>query len=118
MTIKKAGGKVNITMTRGDSESITVSCYSAQNGVREFMPLGEGDTVTFTVREDAESAVLLQIEADDFPDGKAVIPIDHDDTAFMDFGEYVYDIQLTRSDGTVKTLIQPSSFKLTEEVTY
>ena len=109
MTIKEAGGKVSITMTRGDSESITVRCSE---------PFVSGDTVYFTVREDAESPVSLQKVITEFPDGEAVIGIYPQDTESMDFGEYVYDIQVTRADGTVTTLIVPSKFKLNEEVTY
>ena len=109
MTIKESGGKVNITMTRGDSESITVRCS---------VPFDTGDTVYFTVREDAESEISLQKIITDFPGGEAVIGIDPQDTEPLDFGTYVYDIQVTRADGTVTTLIVPSKFKLNEEVTY
>jgi hypothetical protein len=109
MTIKESGGKVNITMTRGDSESLTVTCS---------VPFTNGDTVYFTVREDAESEILLQKIITDFPDGAAVIPIYPEDTEGMDFGDYVYDIQVTRAGGVVTTLIVPSRFKLNEEVTY
>jgi hypothetical protein len=109
MTIKEAGKKVNITMTRGDSESLTVTCS---------VPFANGDTVYFTVREDAESEILLQKVIEEFPDGAAVIPIYPEDTEGMDFGNYVYDLQVTWADGTVKTVIDPSSFRLNEEVTY
>ena len=109
MTIKESGGKVNITMTRGDSESLTVTCS---------VPFANGDTVYFTVREDAEGEILLQKIITDFPDGAAVIPIYPEDTEGMDFGDYVYDVQITWADGTVKTVIDPSRFRLNEEVTY
>ena len=109
MTIKESNGKVNITMTRGDSESITVRCSE---------PFKTGDAVYFTVREDAESAISLQKIITSFPNGEAVIYIDPEDTEPMDFGKYVYDIQVTRAGGTVTTLIVPSAFKLDEEVTY
>ena len=42
----------NITMTRGDSESITVICRPE--------PFTQGDTVTLTVRESADSPVELR----------------------------------------------------------
>lgn len=109
MTVKESGGKVNISMTRGDSESITVRCSE---------PFNEGDTVYFTVREDAESEILLQKVIEDFPGGEAVILLLPEDTEPMDFGTYLYDIQVTRAGGVVTTLIVPSRFKLNEEVTY
>lgn len=105
----------NLSMTRGDSESITVKCFQGGAAV----PFENGDTVTFTVREDVESPILLQKTVTTFDgNGWAVIPIASGDTEGMDFGSYVYDIQLTRADGTVTTLITISNFELTEEVTY
>ena len=109
MTIKEVGGKVNIAMTRGDSESITVACS---------MPFADGDTVYFTLRQDAESEIVLQKAITEFFDGKAVIPLLPEDTEPLDFGNYLYDIQVTRADGAVTTLIVPSRFRLNEEVTY
>lgn len=119
MTIQESGGKVNIAMTRGDSESLTVACYEKEpDGTLSALPFQTGDRVYMTVREDAESDVVLQKTVDTFADGKAVIPIDSGDTEGLDFGDYLYDIQVTRADGTVKTLILPSRFRLSEEVTY
>lgn len=100
----------NLSMVRGDTESITVRCAQA--------PFQRGDTVYFTVREDAESEIALQLTVTEFPDEEAVIAISHDSTEGMDFGDYVYDIQVTRADGTVTTLVEKSKFTLREEVTY
>ena len=36
----------------------------------------------------------------------------------MRFRSYYYDIQLTRADGTVKTIIPPSMFTVKGEITY
>ena len=100
----------NISMTRGDSESVTVKCSD---------PFMTGDTVYMTVREDAESLVLFQKTVEQFgAEGEAVIPIEHDDTEGLEFGDYMYDIQVTRADGTVTTLVKPARFTLTEEITY
>lgn len=109
MTVKESGGKVNISMTRGDSESITVRCNE---------PFVEGDTVTFTMRPDVDDAISLQKAVTDFPDGNAVIPFYPEDTEGLEFGDYVYDVQLTRADGTVTTLLVPAKFTLKDEVTY
>ena len=105
MTVK--GTK--LSMVRGDSESITVRCSD---------PFAEGDTVFFTVRQCPEDPIALQKTVTDFPEGEAVIGIDPADTAGLDFGDYVYDVQLTRSGGAVTTLIEPDRFTLREEVTY
>ena len=100
-----------MSMTRGDSESVTVKCPSD--------PFAVGDTVTMTVRPDVESAVALQKTVTAFTDeGEAVIRIEHADTEGLDFAAYVYDIQVVRADGTVTTLVKPSDFTIEEEVTY
>ena len=109
MKITQSGDKVNIEMTRGDSESITVRCSE---------PFQSGDTVYLTVREDADSGIAMQKVVTSFPNGEAVFGILPGDTEGLDFGNYVYDIQLTRANGTVTTLIVPSRFRLNEEVTY
>ena len=105
----------NIKMTRGDSESITVKRFRDGSSV----PFETGDTVTLTVREDAESEIQLQKTVTEFDEsGWAAIPIRPEDTAGLDFGSYVYDIQLTEADGTVTTLVTVARFTLSEEVTY
>ena len=71
-----------------------------------------------TVREDVESPIQFQKEVTSFEDGKAVIAIEPTDTGSMEFGKYVYDIQVTRASGTVTTLVKPSTFTLEPEVTY
>lgn len=100
----------NISMTRGDSESITVRCPEA--------PFEAGDTIYLTVREDAESPIAMQKIVTDFPDGDAIITIDPGDTEGLEFGDYVYDIQVTWDGGSVTTLVPISKFTLLEEVTY
>lgn len=102
----------NLSMVRGDSESITVRCSAA--------PFETGDTVTMTVRPDVDSSIVLQKSVTEFDDdGAAVIAIDPADTEGLDMDtDYVYDIQVVRSDGTVTTIIKPSTFTVEEEVTY
>ena len=100
----------NLTMTRGDTEELIVSCSD---------PFRDGDEVAMTVRESADSPVEFQKIVREFSEeGKAVIVIDHEDTEGMNFGTFLYDIQITREDGEVKTPVKPSKFTLTEEITY
>ena len=106
----------DISMTRGDTETIKVSCEDAQ-GVG--VPLEAGDTLYFTVKpsvgiEEKEMQKVIT----EFLDGIAYINITPDDTKFMRFGSYYYDIQLNRKNGTVKTIIPPSKFTVKREVTY
>ena len=106
----------NISMIRGDTEAIKISCKDAQ-GVD--VPLEDGDTLYFTVKTSVLTEEKeMQKVITEFPDGIAYINISPDDTKFMSFRSYYYDIQLTRADGTVKTIIPPSTFTVKREVTY
>jgi len=99
----------NIRMTRGDSESITV------NGLN----LVPGDTITLTVKDHINTdKIAFQRIITEFTNGNAVIGIRPEDTKGLKFKKYVYDIELKRADGTVKTIIPPSEFTIKGEVTY
>jgi hypothetical protein len=109
-----------VTMTRGDSESLTVR--KRVNGAADAFVAGE--TLTMTVRDGAEGEILFQKAVTEFDEsGAAVIPIETEDTQGLDFGSYVYDIQFTDAAGKVRTLIPPRpgrlpKFTLTQEATY
>lgn len=99
-------------MTRGDTESITVSIHGGA-----FVA---GDTVELTVRRSPNAAEkkIHKVVTEFTDDGKAIIPFYPADTGGMQFGQYVYDVQVTFADGTVCTIIKPSLFEITAEVTY
>lgn len=101
----------NLSMTRGDSESITVSA--------DNRPFSGGDRIEMTVRKrpEAEDVEMYKL-VENFDSGKAVIEIKPEDTAEMSFGTHYYDVQLTMADGTVTTIIKPSTLYLDKEVTY
>jgi hypothetical protein len=106
----------NIMMTRGDSESITISCTN-ESGMA--LPFVDGDKIYFTVKKGTTDAdKLIQKVISTFTGGKAIVAIDPPDTKSLSFGSYVYDIQLNRADGTVTTLVTPSTFSILGEVTY
>lgn len=103
-------------MIRGDSESFTVS---VELDTGEDYALEDGDTIYFTVKQNATSSKNeLQKIVKSFPDGVAVIEILPEDTKHMRFISYVYDIQLTTKNGEVKTLVPHSRFTVGEEVTH
>lgn len=106
----------NISMIRGDSESITISCTDINNLPVAFV---FGDTVYFTVKEKTTNVEkTLQKTVITFDNGKAVIEITPSDTRDLRCKRYVYDVQLTRADLTVTTLVAPSDFIIEEEVTF
>lgn len=103
-------------MVRGDTEAISVAVEDV-DGIA--VPLESGDKVYFTVKKGARTeAKELQKVVEDFIDGEALITIRPEDTRHMDFKVYYYDIQLTRADGDVRTIIPMSSFTIAEEITY
>ena len=106
----------NISMIRGDSEVIKVSCRN-ESGVD--VPFAEGDIVYFTVKKSpyTEEKILQKIVTE-FTDGVALINISPEDTRELKPGAYYYDIQLNRANGQVKTIIPPSRFTINAEVTY
>ena len=103
-------------MTRGDSEGIKVTVKDTLGNV---VPLVTGDTIYFTVRENMlNQTKIIERIITEFDDGEALITINPQDTNDLRFASYVYDIQLTRENGMVKTIIPPSQFIITGEVTY
>ena len=101
----------HIKMTRGDSEGITVSCAQ--------QPFEEGDKITLTMRKSKKDTTkVMQKDVTEFVEGKALIEIAPSDTSNLEFGDYIYDIQMTRADGTVKTIVKPATFTVELEVSY
>lgn len=100
----------DIYLTRGDSEGILVRFNNYD--------LTEEDKVEMTVRKSLESEKVLHKVALINEENTAYIGIEPKDTEELGFGEYVYDVQVTFKDGTVKTVVKPSKFFLRGEVTY
>lgn len=106
----------NISMIRGDTETIKISCKDAQ-GVD--IPFEDGDVLYFTVKSFVRTEEKeMQKVITEFSEGIAYINISPDDTKSMSFRSYVYDIQLNRANGTVKTIVPKSEFTIKGEVTY
>lgn len=101
----------NITMTRGDTARVQVSIAN-QDGT-EYKPLN-GDVVRFAMKKsyyDEKPLVLKNIPIDTL-----LLTIEPTDTKPLQFGKYVYDIELTQRDGTVNTFITKANIILEEEV--
>ena len=106
----------NLKMTRGDSGAIRVAVSDAAG---ETVPLEDGDMIELTVREHLRaSEKMLYKKITEFVDGEALITIHPEDTSNLKFKAYVYDIQLTRANGQVQTIVKPSRFEVGSEVTY
>lgn len=92
-------------MVRGDDEVIAVSPGIMLDGVlnENGYSVQDGDVITLTVREtpDDEAAVLMRISS---APGVMRIPIRHEDTEGIPYGQYSADIELVTADGYHKTI--------------
>lgn len=105
----------DLSLTRGDSASLVVE--PKIDG--DVYYLTDGDVLHFTVRKHARAKEIeVQKIITEFVGGKALIEVEPDDTKHMHFATYRYDLQLTKSDGTVTTIVKPSRFKVMEAITY
>lgn len=102
-----------ISLTRGDSFSCSVKIYSS--GGKSIYTPNENDKIKFTVKtgydEDDEVLIRKNISPTDL-----TLSINPQDTKSLNYGTYVYDIELTTADGRVDTFITKAKLKITEEV--
>lgn len=101
----------DITLTRGDTLKALVRA-EYQDGT-DYVPQ-EGDKIRFACKERyTDRAVLIE---KDIPTDTMILVLNPEDTEHLEFGRYVYDIQLTRANGDVDTFITKAKLKIAEEV--
>ena len=99
-----------IYLTRGDTCVINLKVEDTEGNDYDY----SGDTVLFTVKRNPnDKAIVIQKT---FTDGK--ITLSPDDTEGVQFGQYYFDVQLTKQDGTVDTVIPCSIMNIMAEVTW
>lgn len=101
----------SITLTRGDSFAADIGIIQPDG--EPYAP-SEGDQIRFAMKrnvKDEEVLILREIPIDTMR-----LVLTPEDTKDLEFGSYVYDIQLTKSTGEVDTFITKSTLTLTEEV--
>lgn len=99
-----------IRITRGDTGIFTLYL---QSGCLNYDY--SNDTVLFTVKANTYTEeILIQKQV---VYGENVI-INPSDTANLPYADYVYDVQVTTANGVVDTVIPPTKFIVTQEVTF
>ena len=98
-------------MTRGDTFSADICIYQP-NG--KPYNLAKDDVIQFAMKKSAKDTTILILKDISIETMKLVL--NPDDTKDLDFGTYVYDIQLQKTTGEVYTFITKSYLTLTEEV--
>lgn len=102
-----------IRLTRGDTARLTVPITNEMdNRIYEMDP---NDTLAFTIKKNVKSDTSL---VQKICIGSNTFHIAPTDTEELSFGKYVYDVQLTKTNGDVYTVIEPKTFELLPEVTY
>lgn len=100
-----------IVMTRGDT-MIAPIFISDSNG-DPYIP-SDGDQIRFAMKASySDSSPVLKKE---IPIHTMTLTIEPEDTKHLEFGNYVYDIQLTTAEGVVDTFIAKATIMITEEV--
>lgn len=103
-----------IYLTRGDSASFTLDIVDDTSVKSAKYEITDEDQILFTVkRSTSDTAVILQKAVVD-----KTITIKPAETADLPCGTYYYDVQLSRPDGFVATVITPTPFTICEEVTF
>ena len=100
-----------ITLTRGDTFKALITITDPEGN--QYVPV-DGDRIRFAMKVDYKDKFPLLVK--DIPVDTMILTIDSEDTKNLDFGRYVYDIELTKATGEVDTFITKATIKLTEEV--
>lgn len=102
----------NITLTRGDNASIEVSLYNPDGTT---YTLQTGDVLLFTVKYNCITEnIIFQKDIS----SNAIINITPADTNNLLYGVYYYDVQLTKANEEINTVIPPRNFIIDQEVTF
>ena len=103
--------KNTIFLTRGDTFKAHLTINYPDGSV--YTPK-EGDSIRFALKENIEDEECLILR--DIPIDTMLLVLYPEDTKELEFGTYVYDVQLTKVNGDVDTFITASKFKITAEV--
>lgn len=110
MSVRISG--TTILMTRGDTLKVKVDIFNTDG--TQYIPI-DGDQIRFALKENYSDEVPLIIK--DIPWDTCELYLDSADTMVLEQPhDYVYDIQITLTDGTVDTFITKSKLKILEGV--
>lgn len=101
-----------IRLTRGDTARISIDIDNLSS--ESSYELSENDVIELTIKASVKDITPLVHKK---ITGTNQFHIEPSDTKELAFKKYVYDVQLTTSDGDVYTIIEPSTFEIMKEVT-
>lgn len=100
-----------ISLTRGDTFKAKVSIADSEGAA--YTP-NKGDKIRFAMKKDYDDEKPLLLI--NIPIDTMILVITPEDTKSLEFGKYVYDVELTKANGDVDTFITKARIDLTEEV--
>lgn len=100
-----------ITLTRGDTFIAQIELTDPDGN--PYTPV-DGDAITFAAKRSFADAATLIFKP--VPIDTMKLILEPEDTKPLDFGQYVYDIQIVRATGEVDTFITKAKLIITEEV--
>ena len=101
----------NIILTRGDTLRVHVDIVDSAG---DAYVSDKGDKLRFALKRGyREEKPLLVV---DIPMDTMMLVLRPEDTKPLNFGSYVYDIQLTQANGDIDTVIPEGTLILTKEV--
>lgn len=107
--LKITGTKIKLT--RGDTAQILITLKDSNGD--NYVPQN-GDVIRFAAKKNyTDETPVIEINV---PVDTLSLVIHPEDTKSLPFGEYKYDIQITRADGVIDTFIDRAEFWVTEEV--
>lgn len=100
-----------ITMSRGDTISLTINLYDSEG---QPYQMAEGDKLIFSAKTKAteKNYAISPIELDG-----TKLNLEPSDTFDLEFGTYLYDIQLVTANGKYNTIIPPSQLIIEPVIT-
>lgn len=104
------GGSKRMEIVRGDTGKVKLTFKF--DGIPYEME--EGDVINFAVKQSAKSNTAL-IEKE-YTENPFILHLNPSDTKPLDYGTYVWDIQLVRANGDTYTGVKVKPFVVTEEV--
>lgn len=103
-----------IYLTRGDTAYLSVGIeYDTPEGTE--YELEETDIVEFSIKRSTKREDPYLVHKQNT--GSSLFKIVPEDTSELKYGTYKYDVQLTKANGDVFTVVEPTDFNVTSEVT-
>lgn len=102
-----------IQLTRGDTARLEITIKNSLT--EEAYDMAPDDILSFTIKKSVKDETALVHKESK---GTNTFHIEPKDTVELSFRKYFYDVQLTRANGDVYTVIVPTTFEIMKEVTY